>query len=356
MAYGDIPKLDAHQKRVIGTIIKVGVKRGQQKGLSPREIRMMVNTAIAVGYTESRFRNLPGGDRDSQGWRQERKMYYDNPRNLVASVNRFYDEYFADADPSAPLGVRAQAVQQSGTPNVWDSLAPLANRIRKDFQGRLNLGRKFGGMRTSGIASATAPTFDPGGTKTDFGAAILDNLLGDRQHQSLFQTVLGATEDPRYTTTTPAKVTPGKVKRYKVGAAGPGDVMRVSKDGWKGAKSVGSPLAAIAKEAGLKAISEKRSTRNTASGGVSDHYEGNPDSYAWDLSNGSAPTPEMDRAAIRIMRALGVKYDGKSELVKNVTKKINGRTYRFQVLYRTNVGGNHHNHIHVGVDRVDTPG
>jgi hypothetical protein len=112
----------------------------------------------------------------------------------------------------------------------------------------------------------------------------------------------------------------------------------------------------MAKKLGLDAVSEKRDTVNTASGGVSDHYSGNKNAYAWDLSNGGSPTPEMDKSAMMIARALGAgkqwKKQGKQGVL-NVTKKIDGRTYRFQLLYRTNVGGNHYNHNHFGVSRVD---
>lgn len=150
-AYGDIRKLDSEQKRIIKLLIAGG--RKHLSDLPPRERRKAINTAIAVGYTESRYRNLPGGDRDSQGWRQERKRYYPDPRNLKASIKRFYDEYRADAPKGANLGDRAQAVQQSGTPDVWDGVAPMANSLRKRFSGKAgggaNGGAKFRAERSS---------------------------------------------------------------------------------------------------------------------------------------------------------------------------------------------------------------
>jgi hypothetical protein len=84
----------------------------------------------------------------------------------------------------------------------------------------------------------------------------------------------------------------------------------------------------------------------TASGGISDHWTGSRTSYAYDLSNGSAPTPQMDKAATQIAAALGVpNWHGG---VLNVNKG----GYRYQVLYRTHVGGNHFNHVHVGVRKL----
>jgi hypothetical protein len=94
----------------------------------------------------------------------------------------------------------------------------------------------------------------------------------------------------------------------------------------------------------LTATSEKRSTKNTASGGVSDHWEGSTNAYAYDLSGSVA---NMDKAAKALMRQFGINWDG-GEIVKNIYR--NG--YRIQILYRTHVGGNHYDHIHIGVRRA----
>lgn len=118
--------------------------------------------------------------------------------------------------------------------------------------------------------------------------------------------------------------------------------------GWGGSHSIAKAFAEIGFAHGLKAVSEKRSTKNTKTGNVSDHYEGNANAYAYDLSDGDSPTPAMDAAAVAIAARLGVKYDGKGPLVLSV--RVNG--YRVQVLYRTDVGGNHFNHIHVGAKRL----
>ena len=115
--------------------------------------------------------------------------------------------------------------------------------------------------------------------------------------------------------------------------------------GWAGSQALAADLAMIGVGFGLKVTSEKRDTKATASGGVSDHWVGSKNAYAYDIGG---TVSDMDRAAASIMAALGVRYDGRSELVATTT--IGG--YRYQVLYRTNVGGNHFNHIHIGVKRV----
>ena len=91
--------------------------------------------------------------------------------------------------------------------------------------------------------------------------------------------------------------------------------------------------------------------RNAAHGptihGTRSDHQGPPE-WAWaaDISNGSSPTPEMDRLARRIAKWLGVPWNG-SGLVNHYLP--NG--YRVQLIYRTNLGGNHYNHVHVGIRR-----
>jgi hypothetical protein len=101
---------------------------------------------------------------------------------------------------------------------------------------------------------------------------------------------------------------------------------------------------------GFSVSSAKRATQMTASGNVSDHYIGNKTAYANDVVWGSStPTASSDAAASKIIQELGGPANwGSKGGVFN--KTING--IRYQVLYKTNVGGNHFNHIHIGAKRV----
>lgn len=186
------------------------------------------------------------------------------------------------------------------------------------------------------------------------------DTTGQTTEQSAFDALgrIGRGESPTHTlsdlvdtisapapvTRQPAKVVPepGKVDQPADSSKAP------ASDAWGGSYSLAASLASIGKGLGLASVSEKRDRKNTTSGNMSDHYSGNKDAYAFDLSNGSNPTPEMDAAAVAIAAQLGVKYDGRSPLV--LTVKQNG--YRIQVLYRTSTGGNHYNHVHVGVRKI----
>lgn len=109
--------------------------------------------------------------------------------------------------------------------------------------------------------------------------------------------------------------------------------------GWGGAQAPVNRAQAIGVRNGLRVTSRKRSSGSSGS----DHHVTQRRSDAVDLSNGSSPTPQMDRTASRIAALLGV--PGWRGGVLN--RRMNG--YRVQLIYRTNVGGNHFNHVHVGV-------
>lgn len=84
----------------------------------------------------------------------------------------------------------------------------------------------------------------------------------------------------------------------------------------------------------------------TVSGNRSDHQGPGNEAWAADISNGSNPTPEMDRFAKYLARKLGGHWSG-SGAVSWVAEG-----YRMQLIYRSNVGGNHYNHIHIGIRKL----
>jgi hypothetical protein len=107
----------------------------------------------------------------------------------------------------------------------------------------------------------------------------------------------------------------------------------------------------IARSCGINRTTVENDAANarhgvTVTGGRSDHQ--GPPTVAWaaDISNGGSPTPEMDRLARRLAQRFGIDWRG-SGLVNAAHSG-----YRFQLIYRTYVGGNHFNHVHFGVRDV----
>lgn len=107
-------KLTPEQKRIAREI----VRRGRRAGASPME----VESAIETGLVESGLRNLPGGDADSQGWRQERASLYRDPRNLGASIDRYFRE--------------TKAAKAKGKYKNSGELAAAVQRPRADLRGK----------------------------------------------------------------------------------------------------------------------------------------------------------------------------------------------------------------------------
>jgi hypothetical protein len=108
------------------------------------------------------------------------------------------------------------------------------------------------------------------------------------------------------------------------------------------------PVEALARLSGLPVTSAKRGRRMTASGLVSDHWAGCTECFAEDLGT---MAPAGDAVASRIATAIGGPgYAGWGSTggVLNIERC----GIRFQLLWRTYVGGNHWNHIHIGARRV----
>ena len=109
--------------------------------------------------------------------------------------------------------------------------------------------------------------------------------------------------------------------------------------GWGGSVAPVQRAIVIGRRNGLTVTSAKRSWGNTGS----DHHTSQRRSFAADMSNGTSPTPQMDRTAQVIAAACG--HSGWKGGLLNV--QANG--YRVQLIWRY---PNHYNHVHVGVRRL----
>ncbi len=131
-------------------------------------------------------------------------------------------------------------------------------------------------------------------------------------------------------------------ERRSVGAEArgltPGQFLRPG-GGWGGSEASVRRAIRIATDNGLTVTSTKRSILSSGS----DHHVSQKMAFAADLSNGSSPTPQMDKTARDIARALG--HPGWRG---GVLTTSHGAA-RAQLLWRTTQGGNHFNHVHFGV-------
>jgi len=143
-------QLTSEQKRVLGRILAVG----RQVGASPKELK----AAVETGIVEANLTNPPGGDRDSQGWRQERASLYPDPQNLEASIRRFYKETRAVRGKYGSAGDLAAAVQRPAAQyrGRYQQNSGLANSLIAQYGG-MTVPAATGGA-ASGRPAATAAT------------------------------------------------------------------------------------------------------------------------------------------------------------------------------------------------------
>jgi cell wall-associated NlpC family hydrolase len=126
-----LPGLTPQASHVARKVLARGAKAG-----ATRKEKL---AAAETGLVESGFENLPGGDADSQGWRQERTSIYGTgpggPRNVKASASRFFQEAKTDTGGARgrgqTAGQLAQTIQGSAYPERYDERKPEANAIVK---------------------------------------------------------------------------------------------------------------------------------------------------------------------------------------------------------------------------------
>lgn len=106
----------AYDPNVVQAIARYWRKKYLPGGIKPWE-RKIGRSAYATGIVESGLRNLGYGHADSTGWRQERAQFYDNPRNVNASVAR----YFQEAEPFAKRGESVQSISQGAQQSAFPS-------------------------------------------------------------------------------------------------------------------------------------------------------------------------------------------------------------------------------------------
>lgn len=106
----------------------------------------------------------------------------------------------------------------------------------------------------------------------------------------------------------------------------------------------------MARKNGIQVTAESVKAANethgpTVDGGRSDHQ--GPPEVAWaaDMSNGTT-TPEEDQLAKDLASYFDIPWTG-----SGLVSVVHGH-YRYQLIYRTNEGGNHYNHVHFGVKKV----
>lgn len=192
------------------------------KAASPRERKAAFETVLV----EANARDVPHGDRDSEGAFQQRPSQGWGPAS--ETLEQDAEQFFAAAkkanNQGGSAGGLAQRVQRSAFPERYDQRSKEADKLTGG-----------GSRRTLPKASAKAslghaPTISYGGEETDTHGAVQAALLDNRKGMSLVSRMREALSSGKYTTTTLPKVTPGVAPKYAVKSAN-GDKSKVSANG-----------------------------------------------------------------------------------------------------------------------------
>lgn len=344
--------LTASQRAVANRIISVG----KRKGATPKELLAAMMTAA----TESNFSNPSGGDRDSAGWRQERAQFYRNPTNVKAAASRFFDETRAVRGKYGRAGDLAQAVQRSAFPGRYEQNRGIAREALREA-GVSGGGDGFGGsVQLQDVVLGRKSIFDKAGYAQAQKEFALNQLLTARHgpQGSVMQRVgLLADVAPERSSFTRSKLTSqivgGDTLSYGDSFGGSGKRGRVNIAGGANRAGVGvqpivkqflSAAAGIAKTP-ITVTTGTNHNRMTVNGNVSDHWDGHASDIAVPVDSAKG-----DRIAAAALMEAGVPRSKAMAMARRgglYTLNHNGR--RIQVIWKTNEGGNHHNHVHVGI-------
>jgi len=108
-----------------------------------------------------------------------------------------------------------------------------------------------------------------------------------------------------------------------------------------------------------KPTSLKRSRVKTKSGYMSDHYEGKKSAYAADFGLNTTFNGRVESAtdfAIKVARNCGANVTSWKPYEGRDFKYNTPDGFRVQIIWLSNVGGNHYDHVHVGVARTSNVG
>ena len=333
--------LTAEQKAVARRIAQIARKRGA----TPKEIK----SAFETGLVESGLRNLPGGDRDSQGWRQERASLYKDPRNLDASINRYFDETGAVKGKYGTAGALAAAVQRPA--------AQYRGRYQERSAEAEALMRQFGGAGVAPAAGGTtarAKVVSPGVDNSEARVQALQQFLANKNSDPI-QLALAIRQSQDVPAVTRQSSSSDSEQGNETDRPAQGHYSVEA-----GANRAGAGLTAdmkaflnamTASGRSVKVTTGTNHNRMTTTGNVSDHFSGN----GVDIGSSANGFPSTGGGAGDLIAAHAIKRASGKSWKESLALARKGGAYTFnrngkrtQVIYKSSVGGNHWNHVHIG--------
>jgi hypothetical protein len=338
------------------------VEVGNKYGIDPRFLVAISGIETSFGTAGSKLAN-PFGYMSAKKFSGPRQVLELMGRDLTRTKNGYYTGKNT-IDKIGATWAPPNAANDAGGNAGWPA---AVRKFYAEMGGNPNAPVKGSGVVRGSVPSGVqppAPTVTTGGGLSPKAAAAIrsyasqaDQAFAMNQDGPDVAPVLRMIgQSPRAQigmsptqSVVPQSPTIGGSVNYGALASGGVDSGKLFKGGlggnWGGSLDRAVEIQQLA---GITPSSQKRSRQMTASGGVSDHWQGSTSSYAMDLP-GAPGDGRTDAAASKIVAALGgPKNWGKTG--GNFTTTVGG--YRYQVIWRSNVGGNHYDHIHVGVRKA----
>ena len=369
---GELIRLDEREDHILDTLIargqrlerRAGQTRERERGVAPADLAPvkagLVALSTAIDELQAHIQRAeatPAAPETTNGNGNgngavtfaelgARIQQHDAEAELLRSLVRDrLDELEPDARPVPGPGASPATPKGPARTFTLSKTKPMKGADVKAFQRLLNL--RFDAWNID-RRIAESGVYD---AETREAARQVTQALGLLPHAYEH----GITPALRSVIRTPSRRTPTQTKRAKARApyraklrarygekpaatVATASAASVPAGAFMGSQAVAQSLAAIGHGLGLKTTSEKRQNANPFSGSRSDHDFGNKDAYAYDISDGSAPTPGMDKAALRIMHQLGFKSYRLKEPINTsrgvTTIAHGGHRFRVQVIYR----------------------
>ena len=346
---------------------------------------------IMAGLVEKRLVHTPGGDRDSDGFLQQRPSQGWGPfrPNAAIDAEDFLSRALKQRGKSGSAGDLAADIQRPAAQyrGRYENERALAQEILGGMRRRGGgrdpgspglSGREPGADRTIStpaapvlpqpqleplpelerpqMAPVSAPALPSFAAQAPGGMTVPSSGPPQpMQSKSALAEMLSASASAQVPERVgpPDVVIPGRPGRDAIagreGAAGGRSGRLRDGGGWGGTEKLIQGAKQEAKRSGLPVTSEKRDRLKTASGNVSDHAKANKNAYATDIGTNGNDTGKGRALADRIARRYGGSY--KPGQWNTWTVNIQGRKYRAQLGYGGGLDG-HDDHVHFGLKRL----
>jgi hypothetical protein len=244
----------------------------------------------------------------------------------------------------------AQTVEGSAYPERYAKSAGEAKQIMRLYRAASGQGASAAAAAPAAspaaVSSARMPMAETAADLSRRRQVIVDMMTADNPNNPMIATMSSSpvfTPPPAPKAAKTPKVAPKAAPRAPATAGNISFSPGADRAGMKTNAAVKALLAAVAGKAGRTLVvgTGTNHSQMTTSGNVSDHWSGN----AVDVPASGEALTRLGRQALV---AAGMPW--------SQAKKINGglfnltyRGKRAQIIFNTNTGGNHYNHLHVGL-------